>query len=108
MVVEWQKRSRERYHARDPHPTEEAPAFGMTQTLTGSLDQIRSVSEAGLRYLESAGLTGGSDSASFFAVDLITTTLIRTRSVPRIVRAPSASPPRKYPTKTATTGFTYA
>ena len=41
-------------------------------------------------------------------VVVITTTLIRTNRAPRIVRRPSASPPKKYPSSTATTGFTYA
>src|ERR1700726_1082139 len=40
----------------------------------------------------------------FFArVVVITTTLTRTNRVPRTVRRPSASPPRKYPSSTATT-----
>src|ERR1700682_5238754 len=39
---------------------------------------------------------------------VITTTLIRTNRVPRTVRRSNASPPRKYPSSTATTGFTYA
>ena len=39
---------------------------------------------------------------------VISTTLTSTHSVPSTVRGPSASPPRKYPTSTATTGFTYA
>jgi hypothetical protein len=57
----------------------------------------------------SAVSSRGSVAASFFPrVLVITTTLIRTNTVPRIVRGPSASPPRKYPTTTATTGFTYA
>jgi hypothetical protein len=41
-------------------------------------------------------------------VVVITTTLIRTHRVPRIVRRPRPSPPRKYPSSTATTGLTYA
>ena len=48
-------------------------------------------------------------SVTFDVSDLvlvITTTLVKTNRVPRIVRRPSASPPRKYPTSTATTGFT--
>ena len=44
---------------------------------------------------------------NFLAV-VITTTLTSTSTVPKTVRNPSASPPRKYPTTTATTGFTYA
>ena len=44
---------------------------------------------------------------AFFAlVVVIITTLTRTNSVPRMVRRPRVSPPRKYPTSTATTGFT--
>ena len=52
--------------------------------------------------------TGSAVTGSFARVVVITTTLVRTNSVPRIVRRPSASPPRKYPSNTATTGFTYA
>jgi hypothetical protein len=37
---------------------------------------------------------------------VITTTLVRTNRVPNTVLRPSDSPPRKYPTSTATTGFT--
>ncbi len=55
-----------------------------------------------------ASSTGSAASGFFAGVMVITTTLIRTKNVPRIVRRPSASPPRKYPTSTATTGFTYA
>jgi hypothetical protein len=44
----------------------------------------------------------------FAFVVVITTTLTRTNRVPRIVRRPSGSPPRKYPMVTATIGFTYA
>jgi len=56
-----------------------------------------------------AASSAKSVSADFFAgVVVITTTLISTSSVPRIVRVLSASPPRKYPTSTATIGFTYA
>jgi hypothetical protein len=48
-------------------------------------------------------------SAGVFArVVVITTTLTRTNKVPTIVRTVSASPPKKYPTSTATIGFTYA
>jgi hypothetical protein len=43
-----------------------------------------------------------------FGVVVITTTLTSISRVPAIVRGPIASPPRKYPTSTATTGFTYA
>jgi hypothetical protein len=39
---------------------------------------------------------------------VITTTLTSTNSVPKIVRNPNSSAPRKYPNTTATTGFTYA
>jgi hypothetical protein len=52
--------------------------------------------------------TGGVAVGIFVRVMVITTTLSRTNRVPRIVRGPIASPPRKYPTSTATTGFTYA
>jgi len=55
-----------------------------------------------------ASSTGSAASGFFAGIMVITTTLIRTKRVPRIVRRPSASPPRKYPTSTATTGFTYA
>jgi hypothetical protein len=48
-------------------------------------------------------------STGFFTrIAVITTTPIRTSRVPRIVRRLSVSPPRKYPTSTATTGFTDA
>ena len=39
---------------------------------------------------------------------LVTRQLTSTSAVPKIVRGPIASPPRKYPKITATTGFTYA
>jgi len=41
-------------------------------------------------------------------VRVMSTTLVSTHRVPRIVRIPNASPPRTYPRITATTGFTYA
>lgn len=41
-------------------------------------------------------------------VVVITAALIRTTSVPSTVRKPSVSPPKKYPSSTATTGFTKA
>jgi hypothetical protein len=56
----------------------------------------------------SATATATAVAGRFTRVVVITTTLISTSAVPRIVRAPSASPPKKYPTSTATTGFTYA
>jgi hypothetical protein len=46
--------------------------------------------------------------AEGFGVVVITITLTRTSAEPRIVRAPSDSPAKKYPIRTATTGFTYA
>ena len=52
--------------------------------------------------------TAGAATGFFVRVVVITTTLTRTSRVPRIVRRPRDSPPRKYPTRTATTGFTYA
>src|SRR5216683_5574918 len=52
--------------------------------------------------------TEGVATGIFARVVVITTTLIRISRVPRIVRTPRPSPPRKYPTRTATTGFTYA
>ena len=56
-----------------------------------------------------AASSAKTDSTGFFAgVVVITITLISTRKVPKMVRAVSASPPRKYPTSTATIGFTYA
>jgi hypothetical protein len=57
--------------------------------------------------LYSPSLTGNTF-ATFLGVVVITTTLTNTSAVPAIVRGPIASPPRKYPTSTATTGFTYA
>ena len=44
----------------------------------------------------------------FPRVVVITTTLIKTHAVPKIARTPNSSPPKKCPTITATTGFTYA
>ena len=41
-----------------------------------------------------------------FGVVVITITLTRISTEPRIVRRPSASPAKKYPRRTATTGFT--
>src|SRR5712671_6038885 len=54
--------------------------------------------------------SGTSDSAAgFFAgMVVIASTLTRIRAVPTMVRSASGSPPRKYPTSTATIGFTYA
>src|SRR5581483_2991247 len=57
----------------------------------------------------SAVSSSGRVTTGFFAgVVVITSTLTSTNKVPRMVRRPSASPPRKYPSSTATTGFTYA
>ena len=55
-----------------------------------------------------SGVVSATSVASvFFAgVVVMTTTLISTNKVPTTVRALSASPPRKYPTRTATIGFT--
>jgi hypothetical protein len=50
--------------------------------------------------------TGSAGWVFFAGVVVIRMTLTRTRRVPRIVRGPRASPPRKYPTRTATNGFT--
>jgi hypothetical protein len=44
----------------------------------------------------------------FAGVMVIASTLISTNAVPRMVRGASASPPSKYPSNTATAGFTYA
>src|SRR5690348_3523241 len=44
----------------------------------------------------------------FPRIVVITTTLTSTNAVPRIVRKPSGSPAKKYPSRTAITGFTYA
>jgi hypothetical protein len=55
-----------------------------------------------------ASSVAGASTGFFDRVVVITTTLIRTHAVPRIVRSPSASPAIKYPIITATTGFTYA
>src|SRR5580700_8572053 len=50
-----------------------------------------------------AGLLTGIVAIGVTFVLVITTTLVKTKRVPRIVRRPSDSPPRKYPTSTATT-----
>src|SRR5215472_5945785 len=47
-------------------------------------------------------------STAFLGLIVIITTLTNTSDVPTTVRGPTASPPREYPTTTATTGFTYA
>lgn len=43
---------------------------------------------------------------ALFRVVAITTTLANTHALPTIVRKPNSSPPRKYPARTAITGFT--
>ena len=63
-----------------------------------------STSGAILRY--TASFTASSAAGFFARVVVMTTTLMSTNMVPRIVRRPRASPPRRYPSSTATTGFT--
>jgi hypothetical protein len=46
--------------------------------------------------------------ATLFGMVEIVITLTNTNKLPNTVRNPMLSPPTKYPTKTATTGFTYA
>ena len=55
-----------------------------------------------------ASATNDSAAGFFAGMVVIASTLTRIRAVPTMVRRASGSPPRKYPTNTATTGFTYA
>src|SRR5579862_2133589 len=50
--------------------------------------------------------TASAGTGFFAGVVVITITLTRMHAAPAIVRGSSASPPRKYPTSTAITGFT--
>jgi len=60
-------------------------------------------------FASSCSGSASGDAADFLArVVVMTTTLTSTSSVPSKVLGPTVSPPRKYPTITATTGFTYA
>src|SRR5580704_2362061 len=54
-----------------------------------------------------ASLTAAASTA-FAGIVEIVITLTSTSTLPNTVRSPMLSPPKKYPTKTATTGFTYA
>jgi hypothetical protein len=77
---------------------------GLREGLRGRIDGFRA-RQRGKRYAVSS--TGTGATAFFFIpVVVIKITLANTSRVPRTVRRPSASPPRKYPTSTATTGFT--
>src|SRR3981189_3689268 len=55
-----------------------------------------------------ASATSDSAAGFFAGMVVIASTLTRIRAVPTMVRRASGSPPRKYPTSTATIGFTYA
>jgi hypothetical protein len=58
-------------------------------------------------YSAACGASSTQTESGFLArAVVITTTLTRTSSVPRIVRGPTLSPPRKCPIATATTGLT--
>jgi len=61
---------------------------------------------AGVIRRYTVSFTAGVAAGFFAGVVVITTTLIRTNRVPKIVLKPRGSPPKKYPSTTATTGFT--
>ena len=56
----------------------------------------------------STRITAGTGAGCLAFIRVMSTTLVSTHRVPRIVRIPNGSPPRTFPRITATTGFTYA
>ena len=82
-----------------------------TQGVPGGAPSLRWRWAMVANYVSATSCSGSAKGAAagFRArVVVITITLTSTSSVPSRVLGPTVSPPRKYPTITATTGLTYA